>query len=142
MGNGSRQGTMRMGVEEHESVMEEPSGQHLGHFTPGPPSTGWSIQHEKPALKVAQGIVKLLQKHDSLGVSHGSGWGLNTLERRISKVDRGAVGTRVFRAICKLRTNELLLRHLMADLDGPASSKEMNVLHVGKTTYLDGRGSW
>ena len=49
---------------------------------------------------------------------------------------------RVFRAICKLRTNELLLRHLMADLDGPASSKEMNVLHVGKTTYLDGRGSW
>ena len=39
-------------------------------------------------------------------------------------------------------TNELLLRHLMADLDGPASSKEMNVLHVGKTTYLDGRGSW
>ena len=66
MGNGSRQGTMRMGVEEHESVMEEPSGQYLGHFTPGPPSTGWSIQHEKPALKVAQSIVKLLQKHDSL----------------------------------------------------------------------------
>ena len=57
-------------------------------------------------------------------------------------MDRGAVGTRVFRAICKLRTNELLLRHLMADLDGPASSKEMNVLHVGKTTYLDGSGSW
>ena len=93
-------------------------------------------------MKVAQGIVKLLQKHDSLGVSHGSGWGLNTLERRISKVDRGAVGTRVFWAICNLHTNELLLRHLMADLDGPASSKEMNVLHVGKTTYLDGRGSW
>ena len=38
LGNGSRQGNkskMRMGVEEHESVMEEPSGQYLGLSLPG-----------------------------------------------------------------------------------------------------------
>ena len=114
---------MRQVVEEHESVTEEPNGQYLGHFTPEPPSS-----NEKPALKVAQGIVKLLQKHDSLEslmVLAGDSTNSNTGWKGGShKWTEELLGRRLFWAICNLHTNELLLRHLIADLDGPTSSKD------------------
>ena len=114
---------MRQVVEEHESVTEEPSGRYLGHFTPKPPSG-----NEKPALKVAQGIVELLQKHDStesLMVLAGDSTNSNTgWKGGTHKWVEVLLGRRLFWAICNIHTNELLLRHLIADLDGPTSSKD------------------
>ena len=51
---------MRMITEEHESVMEEPSGKYLAHFVPKPP-----VGCEKPALKVAQGLLSILEQNRS-----------------------------------------------------------------------------
>ena len=114
---------MRMVVEEHESVTEEPSGQYLGHFTPKPPSG-----NEKPALKVAQGIVELLQKHDStesLLVLAGDSTNSNTgWKGGTHKWVEELLGRRLCWSICNIHTNELLLRHLIAKLDGPTSSKD------------------
>ena len=114
---------MRMVVEEHESVTEEPCGHYLGHFTPKPPSG-----KEKPALKVAQGVVELLQKHDStesLMVLAGDSTNSNTgWKGGTHKWVEELLGRRLFWAICNLHTNELNLRHLIAILDGPTSSKD------------------
>ena len=122
---------MRNIVEEHESVTAEPSGKYLGHFTPKPPSN-----NEKPALKVAQGIVELLQEHEStesLLVLAGdstkttTGWKGGTHKWVEELLQR-----RLFWAICCLHTNELTLRHLIHDLDGPTSSKDGFTGPVGR----------
>ena len=47
-------------TEEHEAVVEEPSGRYIGHFKPETP-----IHPEKPALKVAQGLLAILEENDS-----------------------------------------------------------------------------
>ena len=52
---------MRMISEEHISVSDEPSGRYLGHFVPDE-----AVHPEKPALKVAQALYDILEKHDSL----------------------------------------------------------------------------
>ena len=112
---------MRMIMEEHESVTEEPSGRYLTHFVPETP-----VHPEKPALKVAQGLLDILEQHDSTetlqflagdSTNMNTGWKGGThahLERLL--------GRRLYWGICPLHTNELPLRHLIAALDGPTSS--------------------
>ena len=114
---------MRMVTEEHESVTEEPSGRYIGHFVPEAP-----VHPEKPALKVAQGLLEILEQRDSTdsllflagdSTNTNTGWRGGThahLERLL--------GRRLYWGICNLHTNELPLRHLITTLDGPTSSAE------------------
>ena len=122
---------LRRIVEEHESVTEEPSGKYLGHFTPEP-----ATSTEKPSFQVARGVVKLLEEHDSLesvmvlagdSTNSNNGWKGGT-----HRWTEELLGRRLFWAICNLHTNELPLRHLIADLDGPTSSKDGFTGPVGK----------
>ena len=112
---------MRMITEEHEAVTEEPSGRYLNHFVPETPDSS-----EKPALKVAQGLLDILEQHNStqsiqfLGgdsTAMNTGWkgGSHALLERL-------LGRRLYWGICNLHTNELPLRHLITALDGPTSS--------------------
>ena len=112
---------MRMITEEHMAVTEEPSGRYLTHFVPETPDSS-----EKPALKVAQGLLHILEQHNStqtiqlLGgdsTSMNTGWkgGSHALLERL-------LGRRLFWAICNLHTNELPLRHLIVAFDEPTSS--------------------
>ena len=112
---------MRTIVEEHESVTEEPSGQYLGHFTPEPASSS-----ERPALKVAQGLLAILEEYDStnsLQVLGGDSTAMNTGWRGGSHAHlEELLGRKLFWAICQLHVNELPLRHLIKQIDGPTSS--------------------
>ena len=112
---------MRMVTEEHEAVTEEPSGRYLTHFVPENPDAS-----EKPALKVAQGLLDILEQHNStetiqfLGgdsTAMNTGWkgGSHALLEKL-------LGRRLYWGICNLHTNELPLRHLITALDGPTSS--------------------
>ena len=114
---------MRKIVEEHETVTEEPSGRYLGHFTPKPPSSG-----EKPALKVAQGLLNILEEYDSttsLQVLGGDSTAMNTGWKGGSHAHlEELLGRRLFWTICQLHVNELPLRHLIRQIDGPTSSEK------------------
>ena len=57
-------------------MTEEPSGKYLGHFVPEHP-----VPPEKPALKVAQGLLRLLLKYnstESLMILSGDSTNMNT----------------------------------------------------------------
>ena len=112
---------MRTIIEEHESVTEEPSGRYLGHFTPQSPGS-----NEKPALKVAQGLLAILEEYDStnsLQVLGGDSTSMNTGWKGGSHAHlEELLGRRLFWAICQLHVNELPLRHLIKQIDGPTSS--------------------
>ena len=112
---------MRIVTEEHEAVTEEPSGRYLTHFVPEIP-----VSSEKPALKVAQGLLDILEQHNSTQSSQflggdstamNTGWkgGSHALLEKL-------LGRRLYWGICNLHTNELPLRHLIAAFDGPTSS--------------------
>ena len=112
---------IRVISEEHESVTEEPSGMYLTHFVPKAP-----IGNEKPALKVAQGLLGILEENDSIGdleflggdsTNTNTGWkgGSHALLEQL-------LGRRLYWGICQIHTNELPLRHLIINLDGPTSS--------------------
>ena len=67
---------MKVITEEHESVTEEPSGRYLAHFVPRAP-----VNREKPALKVAQGLLDILLDHmstDSVQFLSGDSTNMNT----------------------------------------------------------------
>ena len=112
---------MRMITEEHESVTEEPSGKYLAHFVPEAP-----VGREKPALKVAHGLLSILEKNSSTNslmflagdsTNMNTGWkgGTHALLEKI-------LGRRLYWGICILHTNELPLRHPIILLDGPTCS--------------------
>ena len=112
---------MRCVTEEHEAVTEEPSGKYLAHFVPENP-TG----REKPALKVAQGLLSILEQHkstDSLMFLAGDSTNMNTgWKGGTHALLEELLGRRLYWGICTLHTNELPLRHLITSLDGPTSS--------------------
>ena len=112
---------MRIITEEHEAVTEEPSGSYLSHFTPEAPSSS-----ERPALKVAQGLLNILKQHnstESLQFLSGDSTAMNTGWKGGSHaLLEKLLGRRLYWGICNLHTNELPLRHLIASLDGPTSS--------------------
>ena len=112
---------MRTIKEKHESVTEEPSDRYLSHFVPDAP-----VYPEKPALKVAQGLLHIVQENDSedsLKFLGGDSTPMNTghlggthahLEKLLKR--------KLYWGICNIHTNELPLRHLIAILDGPTCS--------------------
>ena len=108
-------------TEEHISVSFEPEGQYLTHFVPEDPERG-----EKPALKVAQKLHKIVVDHDSeqdIVVLAGDSTSMNTGWRNgVHAHFERLVGHSVVWSICLLHTNELPLRHLITKLDGPTSS--------------------
>ena len=112
---------MRMITEEHEAVTEEPSGKYLGHFVPQTP-----VGREKPALKVAQGLMSILEKSrstNSLMFLAGDSTNMNTgWKGGTHALLEELLGRRLYWGICSLHTNELPLRHLIAGLDGPTCS--------------------
>ena len=116
-------GKLKPGVvsEEHISVTEEPAGRYLSHFVPADP-----VPPEKPALKVAEALFEILQKHnstESIMILGGDSCKTNTGHKGGSHAHlEKLLGRRLFWAICQLHTNELPLRHLIAQLDGPTSS--------------------
>ena len=115
-------GKLRMKVitEEHESVTEEPSGRYLAHFVPRAP-----VNREKPALKVAQGLLDILLDHmstDSVQFLSGNSTNMNTgWKGGTHALLEELLGRRLYWGICSLHCNELPLRHLITNLDGPTS---------------------
>ena len=108
---------MRMITEEHESVTEEPSGKYLGHFAPET-----TVGCEKPAMKVAQGLLNILEQNsstnslmflaaDSTNMNTGGKGGTHALLEE-------PLGRRLYWCICIIHTNELPHRHLIILLDG------------------------
>ena len=83
---------------------------------------------EKPALKVVQGLLAILEENDStqsLQVLGGDSTNMNTGWRGGTHAHlEELLGRRLYWAICNLHCNELPLRHLITLLDGPTSSKE------------------
>ena len=116
-------GKLKPGVitEEQISVTEEPAGRYLSHFVPAVP-----VPPEKPALKVAEALFKILQKHnstESIMILGGDSCKTNTGHKGGSHAHlEKLLGRRLYWAICQLHTNELPLRHLIEQLDGPTSS--------------------
>ena len=98
--------------EEHVSVSIEPEGEYLTHFVPKEPLPG-----EKPALKQAQEIARILSDNDSLeslqvlmgdstAMNTGRKGGIHTLTERL-------LNRKVLWGICQIHTNELPPRHLI-----------------------------
>ena len=112
---------MRMVTEEHEAVTNEPSGLYLSHLTPETP-----VHPKKPALKVAQGLFNILEQHnstDSIQFLAGDSTNMNTGWKGGSHaLLEKMLGRRLYWGICPLHTNELPLRHLIANVDGPTCS--------------------
>ena len=107
-------GNIKLGktTEEHVTLSLEPQGVYLDHFIPPVPLPG-----EKPALKQAQQIIRILTEHDSLGslqvlmgdsTATNTGWkgGVHALTEKL-------LGRKVLWGICQLHTNELPPRHLI-----------------------------
>ena len=117
--------------EEHIAVTVEPSGKYLTHFTPPP-----AVPPEKPAKKEAECLHEVLQSTGStesclvLGgdsTISNTGWKGGTLAH-LEKL----LGHKCQWVVCNIHTLELLLRHLIASLDGPTCSKDGFQGNVGK----------
>ena len=117
--------------EEHIAVTVEPSGKYLTHFTPPP-----AVHPEKPALKEAEALYEVLQSlgaTESCQVIGGDSTNSNTGWRNgsLAHLER-LLGHKCQWVVCNIHTLELLLRHLIAALDGPTSSKDGYSGNVGK----------
>ena len=107
--------------EEHYSVVAEPGGQYLFHFTPDE-----ADKENSAAEKIANVLVEWMSKFgvdktlqfiggDSTNVNTGI-WGgaFQFVEKKL--------GRPLNWVVCGLHLNELPLRHLIIELDGPTSS--------------------
>lgn len=117
--------------EEHVSVTWEPHGRYLTHFTPEP-----AVHPDKPAKKVAEALYDVLVKHNATetvinlgGDSYNgnTGWKGGT-NAHLEKM----LGHKCHWSVCLCHTNELPLRHLIEQLDGPTSSKDGFTGPIGK----------
>ena len=117
--------------EEHVSVTWEPHGRYLTHFTPEP-----AVHPDKPAKKVAEALYDVLVKHNATetvinlgGDSYNgnTGWRGGT-NPHLEKM----LGHKCHWSVCLCHTNELPLRHLIEQLDGPTSSKDGFTGPIGK----------
>ena len=117
--------------EEHVAVTVEPSGRYLTHFTSPP-----AVHPQKPAFKEAESLFEVLQ---SLGATEtcqvlggdstnsNTGWKCGAIAH-LEKF----LGHKCQWVVCNIHTLELLLRHLIAGLVGPTSSKDGYTGNVGK----------
>ena len=121
----------RVEKQNHIAVTSEPDGIYRLHFTP-PEAIPPSKPAREEALALHEWMVNL-QVDKTVEVLGGdstnpmSGWkggAIAWLERML--------GRKVFWVICMLHTNELLLRHLIENLDGKTSSKDGFTGPIGK----------
>ena len=96
-------------------------GEGIVHLVPRAP-----VNREKPALKVAQGLLDILLDHmstDSVQFLSGDSTNMNTeWKGGTHALLEELLGRRLYWGICSLHCNELPLRHLITNLDGPTSS--------------------
>ena len=102
-------------MEEHISLTSEPGGEYVAHLSP----TGKDAETIANAIYefiVAHGIDKTLKYigGDSVVVNTGV---FSGVMRRVEEL----LQRRLMRIICELHTNELPLRHIIEELDGPTS---------------------
>ena len=114
-------------TEEHISLLMEPGGKYVGHFTP---ATGSS-------RSILQGIVKFTEDNgismdsilaigcDGTNVNTGTKGGLIVLMEEY-------LGRPLHWFICMLHANELPLRHLFSNLDGKTSGPRCFTGPIGK----------
>ena len=99
-------------TEEHVSITFELEGEYVTHFVPKEPLPG-----EKPALKQAQEIVKILSdndSHESLQVLMGDSTAMNTGRKGgIHTLTERLLNRKVLWGICQIHTNELPPRQLI-----------------------------
>ena len=119
--------------EEHYSVCGEPGGQYLTHLTV---DSKERKSGQSAAQQLAQAIYDWLDDNnmcknivaiggDSTNVNTGwKGGAIQFLEKKM--------GEKVTWLICALHTNELPLRHLIIDLDGPTISDNKFSGPIGK----------
>ena len=113
-------------VEEHISVSAEPGGKYVTHLTP----------EGGKGKQVGDALVDYLTDHkvvDSWQVMGGDSTAANT------GVDKGAfacieekLDRRLLRVVCTLHLNELPLRHVFCDIDGPTNSDHTFKGPIGK----------
>ena len=128
---GSSQPHPAIRKEEHYSVVAEPGGHYLFHFTPEP-----ADETHSAAEQIAITLVEWMVKHgvdttlqfiggDSTNVNSGI-WGgvFQYVEKMLDRPLNWIV--------CGLHLNELPLRHLMIDLDGPTTSASGFTGPIGK----------
>ena len=117
--------------EEHYTLTWEPEGKYLHHFTKEPPTKG-----EKPALKIAQRIHTWLLDHgadDNLWMVSGDSTNTNSgLRGGVIAFLEKLLGHKVHWIICQIHVNELPLRHLIINLDGPYTHKSGFSYRIGK----------
>ena len=106
-------------------------GEYLTHFTPGEAS-----KKTPPAKVIANNILEFLKRYHvekSLLAMGGDSTNFDTGYKggTILLVEEG-LGRRVSWLICQLHTNELPLRHLINDLDGPTASNNTFTGPLGK----------
>ena len=101
--------------EEHVTLTSEPGGDYLGHVTPAGKDAK-SIANELLTFFVEGSVDKTLEYFggDSTPVNTGKDGGVM---RNVEEM----LGHRLMRVICELHTNELGLRHIIEELDGPTS---------------------
>ena len=108
--------------EEHIAVTVEPSGKYLTHFTP--PS---AVHPEKPAFKEAESLFEVLHSlgaTESCQVIGGDSTNSNTGWRggALAHLEK-LLNHKCHWVVCNIHTLEVLLKHLIAGLDGPTCSK-------------------
>ena len=121
----------RLIKEEHISVTVEPSGAYLGHVSPESPE-----YPDKPAQKVAEAVFDLLNEKgiaDKCVVLGGDSTASNTGWKggSISHLEK-LLGHKCHWTICMIHTNELPLRRLIRDIDGPTASDTNFTGPIGK----------
>ena len=102
-------------MEEHISLTSEPGGEYLGHLSPAAKDAKTTAD-ELYAFFVKEGIDKTLEYTGGDSTNHVTGAQGGTM-RHLEEL----LGHRLVRSICELHTNELPLRHIIAELDGPTS---------------------
>ena len=101
--------------EEHVTMTAEPGGAYVGHLSPEA-KDAQTIAADLLQHFLENGIDKTLMfiGGDSTNVNTGAQGGVMHLLEK-------ALGHRLHRIICELHTNELSLRHVIQELDGPTS---------------------
>ena len=101
--------------EEHITMTSEPGGTYIGHFAPdGKDAPAQTASFNN--FLAEHGIDKTIEiiGGDSTNIVMGPWGGVMTLLEKI-------LGRRLVRVVCELHTNELALRHIITELDGPTS---------------------
>ena len=123
-----------MGVrkEEHISMCMEPGDEYLHHFTPGE-----SSKEIPPAKVIALGMfdyLKSVKQDMNLDAVGGDSTNVNTGYKGGSiHFLECLLGRRLLWIICYLHCNELPLRHLIINLDGPTRSDNTFSGPLGKS---------